>query len=173
VQVEFERRSYRGRRTRERAYFRVIGVRHGDARKHHWYVTNVPITILSPAEVAKTYAARWEIELVFRELKSHLRMAQLASGKRAVVEALVYAALIGLAVSRSVWRSLRARADAVRRVSERRVTDALAAIAGDLVAALLGDVPDAARLRKWHRLLSRESLDPNVGRATLKRGWAC
>jgi len=104
-------------------------------------------------------------------------MAQLASGKRAAVEALVYAALIGLAVSRSVWRSLRTRAAAARRVSERRVerrvTDALAAIAGEIVSALLGDVPDATRLRKWHRLLSRESLDPNVGRATLKRGWAC
>lgn len=121
VQVDFERREYLGRKARERAYFRVVGVRHGGARNHHWYVTNVPVTILSPAEVARTCAARWEIELVFRELKSHLRMAQLASGKRAVVESLVYAALIGLAVS--------------------RVTDALAAIAGDLVAALLGDVP--------------------------------
>ncbi len=146
VQVDFERRAYLGRKTRERAYFR---------------------------EVAKTYAARWEIELVFRELKSHLRMTQLASAKRAVVETLVYAALIGLAVSRSIWRSLRARTDAARRVSERRVTDALATIAGDLVAALLGEVPDAAQLRKWHRLLSREALDPNVGRTTLKRGWAC
>lgn len=173
VQVDFERRTYLGRKTRERAYFRVVGVRHGGARKHHWYVTNVPITILAPAEVAKTYAARWEIELVFRELKSHLRMAQLASAKRAVVESLVYAALIGLAVSRSIWRSLRARVEASRRVSERRVTDALATIAGDLVAALLGEVPDAAQLRKWHRLLSREALDPNVGRATMKRGWAC
>jgi hypothetical protein len=39
-----------------------------------------------------------------RELKTHLRLAQLASARRVAVEALIYAALIGLAVSRSIWR---------------------------------------------------------------------
>ncbi len=120
VEVEFARRPYRGRGGRERAVYRVVGVRHDEHREHHWYVTNVPVTVLSPSEVATTYAARWEIELVFRELKTHLRLAQLASARRVVVEALIYAALIGLAVSRSIWRRLRALVDAGRRVSERR-----------------------------------------------------
>jgi hypothetical protein len=44
------------------------------------------------------------VGLVFRELKSHLRIAQLASVRRAVVEALVYTAMIGLAVSRALSR---------------------------------------------------------------------
>lgn len=51
---------------------------------------------------------------------------------------LVYAALIGLAVSRAVWRRLRALVDAGRRASERRVTDALAVIAAELAIALTG-----------------------------------
>ena len=70
VEVEFTRRSYLGRARRERAVYRVVGVRHGATREHHWYVTNVPVTILAPVEIATTYAARWEIELVFRELKT-------------------------------------------------------------------------------------------------------
>jgi IS4 transposase len=83
-------------------------------------VTNVPVTVLWPKDIATTYAARWDVELVFREPKSHLRIAQLASARRAVVEALVYAAMLGLAVSRALWRRLRACVDAARRISDRR-----------------------------------------------------
>jgi len=151
----------------------VVGVRHGATRKHHWYVTNVPVTVLSPAEIARTYAARWEVELVCRELKTHLRIAHFASAKRAVVEALVYAAMIGLAVSRALWRSLRACVDAGRRLSERRVTDALATIATELAIVLAGAQVTLEQRRRWHGLLSGEGVDPNLGRLTLKRGWAC
>ncbi len=87
VEVDLLRGPYRGGRRREREIFRVVGVRHGDAREHHWYVTNAPATLLLPSDIATTYAARWEIELVFRELKTHLRLAQFASRRRVVVEA--------------------------------------------------------------------------------------
>ena len=60
---------------------RVIGVRHGDAREHHWYVTNVPVTVLSPTEIATTYAARWDIELVFRD-GGHTQVSTLAYDPR-------------------------------------------------------------------------------------------
>ncbi len=173
VEVEFARRDYLGRARRERTIFRVVGVRHGAARKHHWYVTNVPVTVLSPGEIARTYAARWEVELIFRELKSHLRIAQLTPARRAVVEALVYAAMIGLAVSRTLWRALRACVDAGRRISERRVTDALATIAVELAIVLAGSTASLEQRRRWHALLSGEGADPNLGRLTLKRGWAC
>jgi IS4 transposase len=173
VEVDVRRRSYLGTSTRERVVFRVVGVRHGDAREHHWYVTNVPVTILAPSEIATTYAARWEVELVFRELKTHLRLAQLASRRRVVVEALVYAALIGLAVSRLVWRRLRALVDAGRRVSERRVTDALAVIAAELAVALAGVPASPEQHRRWHALLSAEGADPNLGRVMMKRAWGC
>jgi IS4 transposase len=172
VEVDVLRRPYRGKARREREVFRVVGARHDEARAHHWYVTNVPVTILSPAEVARTYAARWEIELVFRELKTHLRLAQLASRRRVVVEALVYAALIGLAVSRAIWRRLRALVEVGRRISERRLTDVLAVIAAELAVALVGGDIAPGQRRRWHALLSAEALDPNIGRMTLKRGWA-
>jgi putative transposase len=173
VEVDVRRRSYLGTSTRERVVFRVVGVRHGDAREHHWYVTNVPVTLLTPGEIATTYAARWEVELVFRELKTHLRLAQLASRRRVVVEALVYAALIGLAVSRLVWRRLRALVEAGRRVSERRVTDALAVIAAELAIVLAGVPASQEQHRRWHALLSAEGADPNLGRVMMKRPWGC
>jgi phage terminase Nu1 subunit (DNA packaging protein) len=100
-------------------------------------------------------------------------MAQLASRRRVVVETLIYAALVGLAVSRSIWRKLRALVDASRRVSERRVTDALAVIAAELAVALAGVPVSREQRLRWHALLSAEGADPNVSRNTMKRGWAC
>ena len=173
VEVDLLRRPYLGKRKRERVVFRVVGVRHGNAREHHWYVTNIPVPVLSPGEIATTYSSRWEVELVFRELKTHLRLAQVASRRRVVVEALIYASLIGLAVSRAIWRRLRALVAAGRRVSERRVTDTLAATATELAVVLAGVPVSPEQHRRWHALLSAEATDPNVGRATMKRAWGC
>jgi hypothetical protein len=92
---------------------------------------------------------------------------------RNVVEALVDAAMLGLAVSRALWRRLRACFDAARRISERRVTDALATIAVELAIVLAGAPVTLEQRRRWRRVLSGEGADPNVGRLTLKRGWAC
>jgi hypothetical protein len=138
-----------------------------------WYVTHVPATVLSPAGIAGTYAARWEIELISPELKAYLRIAHLSSALPVVVEALIYAAMIGLAVSRGLWRSLRASGDPSRRHSERRVTGALATIAVELVIALAGAQVTLGQRRRWHALRSGEGADPNLGRLTLMRGWAC
>ena len=42
-----------------------------------WYLTNIPVEILAAEDIARLYAARWEIELIFKELKSHYRMDQI------------------------------------------------------------------------------------------------
>ena len=76
-------------------------------------------------------------------------------------------------MSRALWRSLRASVDASRRLFERRVTDALAAIATELAVVLAGATVTMEQRRRRHALLSGEGAGPNLGRLTLKRGWAC
>jgi IS4 transposase len=56
----------------------------------------------------RTYAQRWQIESLFKELKSHYRLDQLPSSNRHVVRALIWAAVLSLVVSRRFL--LRARA---------------------------------------------------------------
>jgi hypothetical protein len=60
-----------------------------------------------------------------------------------------------------------------RRLSERRVTDALATIATELAVAFAGAKVTLGQRRRWHAPLSGEGADPNLGRLTLKREWAC
>lgn len=107
VELDFKRRTYGGRRSTGRQRFRLVGVRHGGGTGYHLYVTNVPPDKLSAAQVAATYAARWIIELLFRELKQHYALDQMPSAKKHVVEALLYAALLTLVVSRTLLDALR------------------------------------------------------------------
>jgi IS4 transposase len=49
---------------------------------------------------------RWEIELLFRELKSQLSIDQIPSGNKAAADAFIYAALLVLAIGRQLHRAL-------------------------------------------------------------------
>jgi IS4 transposase len=51
-------------------------------------VTNIRTDRLSAEDIARTYTARWLVELAFRELKGQYRIDQMPSAKRAVVETL-------------------------------------------------------------------------------------
>ena len=45
------------------------------------YKSDIPVEILAVEDIARLYAARWEIELIFKELKSHYRMDLIPSCK--------------------------------------------------------------------------------------------
>jgi IS4 transposase len=109
VELQFKRRTYGGKRSAGRARSRLVGVRNPKGEGYHLYLTNVPPQRPSAEDITATYAARWTIELVFRELKRHYRLDQMASAKKPVVEALLYAALLTLVVSRELLAAPRQR----------------------------------------------------------------
>lgn len=104
VEVAFKRRVYGGVRHRSRA-LPDLGVRDPVTRNYHLYLTNIPPDRLSPKDIAPTYAARWVIELFFREWKSRCRAEDRPSSKRQIVEALHEAALVTMVVSRTLGPS--------------------------------------------------------------------
>ena len=89
VEVAFERRWYRGYRRQDTRTFRVVGVFDDGTGEYHLFITNIPVDQLDGHEVAATYRLRWQIELLFKEMKSHYRLDQMPSRKRHVVEAAV------------------------------------------------------------------------------------
>jgi IS4 transposase len=90
VEVEFDyrKRSYGGKRSGASYRCRLVGVWNDETRKYHLYVTNIRTDRLSAEDIARTYTARWLVELAFRELKGQYRIDQMPSAKRAVVETL-------------------------------------------------------------------------------------
>ena len=81
--------------------FRVVGVRNEDTDDYHLYVTNLP-DAFTPRLVAALYGLRWEVELLFRELKSLCGLEKFQTSNPAIVELLVMAALLTLTVSRAL-----------------------------------------------------------------------
>src|SRR5699024_6842154 len=101
-EVGFKRRIYNGTRSRAVETFRVVGVWNDEEERYHLYITNLPEEDYSAADIAKLYQARWEVELLFRELKTTYGLDEITSGKPEVVEALILIALLSLVVSRTL-----------------------------------------------------------------------
>ena len=81
--------------------FRVVGVRNEDTDDYHLYVTNLPDEF-TPRQVAALYGLRWEVELLFRELKSLYGLEKFQTSDPAIVKLLVVTALLTLTVSRAL-----------------------------------------------------------------------
>lgn len=171
VELSFKRRAYGGVRHKDRERFRLVGVRDPVSREYHLYLTNIPPNKLTPDDIAQTYAARWVIELFFRELKTHYRAEDMPSAKRPIVEALVYAVLITFVVSRALLAALRRKLGALAdRVPEERWAGLFADAALDILRLIVwrpGLTAAIATALDAHLL--HEAVDPNAGRALLLR----
>ena len=102
VKVAFRRGSYEGTRSWNTKRFRVVGVLIADADDYHFYITNLPQRWLLPADIATIYSCRWTVELLFRELKTLYDLDEFDTTNPAVVEILLYAAVLTLLVSREL-----------------------------------------------------------------------
>lgn len=71
-------------------------------KQYTMLVTNVSRSILSARQAAEVYRLRWQIELMFKEWKSHCNLHEFDSAKPALVEGLIWASLCAAALKRSV-----------------------------------------------------------------------
>ena len=169
IMVEFRRREYGGRRRMARMRLRLVGVRNAGTGEYHLYVTNIPAERLSASQVAAAYAARWQIELLFREMKSSYGLEQMPSRKRHIVETLLYATVVTLLVSRRLLRAVREKLKATQRHAPE---ERWGAIFKEVSQAVLDIVLAPDRLatelsRKLESMLIHEAVDPNKSRRPL------
>lgn len=102
VEVEFKRGLYAGTQSWDTKRFRVVSVLVADADDYHLYITNLPREAMLPEDIATIYQCRWEVELLFRELKTLYEHDEFDTSKAHVMEILLYAALLTLLVSREL-----------------------------------------------------------------------
>jgi putative transposase len=166
VEVRFPRRRYGGRVHRATQRLRVVGLLNRETREYHLYVTNVPSEKLAAEDIGAVYSLRWQIELLFKELKTHYRIEDMPSSKRVVVEVLLYAAFLTMVVSRRLLALVRRRlAVMADRIPEQRWAAVFVSVAHELLAAATH--PHAAvrlLLHRLERVLLHEAVDPNAAR---------
>lgn len=169
VELSFKRRAYKGKRSVGRARFRLVGVRNPGGEGYNLDLTNVPPERLRAEDIAAINAARWMIELVFRELERHYRLDQMPSANKPVVEALLYAALLALVVSRQLPAALpRHLNQPEERLREERWAALFAQFAQHMLWLLLTPRIEGRPLAKaLARVLAAEAVDPNRSRSRL------
>jgi len=94
--------------------FRLVGLLNEDDSEHHLYFTNLSRKKYSASDRAVQYRARWEVELLFKELKSWFGLDEINTTKPYIIEALIIMAAISLMISRVIVDELH-KLDAKRR----------------------------------------------------------
>lgn len=74
--------------------------RRKEAKEYHTYLTNIPADCLDAEEVVLLYSARWEIEFVFKELKSLYQLNNIPPANPYAIEAPIWVAIVTMLVSR-------------------------------------------------------------------------
>lgn len=154
--------------TREtRCSFRFVVIRDANTGKKHVFITNVPREKLDVVDIANTYRIRWEIELIFRQLKSQFRLSDFPSRKSEAVEALIIASIITLAVSRTFLMELKKLSP---HLAERMPFERWSVLFAEFSVLIL-HVMLKSRRRKRKRprqnileLMFKEAIDPNAAR---------
>jgi hypothetical protein len=81
--------------------FRLVGLAHPDDPDGDWYyLTTVPSDVLTPDEVSIAYTLRWDIELLWKHIKTGAGFAAIRAWRQPAVLALIHAKMTALALAR-------------------------------------------------------------------------
>jgi len=82
-----------------KATVRVAGIEDEEGDRW-WYLTNVGREILGPSDVGQAYRLRWDIELLFKQLKSGAGLKAVLAWRSSAVLAFLYAKIVALCLAR-------------------------------------------------------------------------
>lgn len=150
------------------APFRVVALFNERENTWHRYVTNAPREMLSAENMTAIYAARWEIELLFKELKSGYRLEDITTANPAANLCLICSALLTLLISRRLQHVLKAASKLRHRsLPHDRWWRLFATVASEVMSICLIRSRRQERLRELLNFLETEAPDPNRNRLLL------
>ncbi|HEY9246970.1 MAG TPA: IS4 family transposase [Candidatus Methanoperedens sp.] len=175
VEVSFRRQNFNGKsKTRlETERFRLVAVFNEDEKKYHVYLTNISNNDLSPEDVAKLYGARWDIELIFKELKSRYALDVVNTRNTQIVEAYIWIAILTLFVSRRIYSLIRKYSpkEMVARYTQLRWSTIFAENADKQLTLILRYCGVERTIETVMNVYSSQALDPHVHRYRFRDDW--
>lgn len=142
---------------------RLVGTRDQED-KWRLYVTNLGCEQFEACEVVELYRVRWQVELLFKQLKSQGHLDSLEGKTEATVKIQMYAILMGYAMCGELMNEVRRRIDE-RQASMTRGLEALRVLGGELVEMLYEGVTPGRGRRAWMDRFAQMSVDPNILRS--------
>jgi len=169
VEVSFKRRAYNGKSTPDTLRMRLVAVRNEETGEYHAYITNIMPDVLEAEDIASLYAVRWDIELVFKELKSRYALDVINTRDPQIVEALIWIAILTLLVSRRVYNHALRRSDPSKfvRYTKQRWSIVFAENAQELRNRVLMTAGVSWDFMDFDEIYNVQGLDPNINRERL------
>jgi len=174
VKIAFKRRAYKGKQKQDVMKVRLVAVYNEEEEKYHIYITNIQKDILDAKDIAKLYGARWDIELLFKELKSKYALDVLETKNVQVIEALIWTAILTLIVSRRIYNLVRNSASNPEkkvRYTQLRWSTIFAEIASDLLIVILKEFGIERTIETVMNIYISQALDPHVNRERFRDEW--
>ncbi len=85
---------------------RLIAIWSPKEKRHTFLVTNLKAEQFSATQISQLYRLRWQIELLFKECKSHNNLQGFQTSNPALMEALVWSSLIATMLKRFICSSI-------------------------------------------------------------------
>ena len=173
VEVSFKRRAYNGIKRHDTHRFRLVAIYNDEDEKYHTYITNINSDILEPEDIGKLYGARWDIELMFKELKSRYALDALNTKNPQIIEALIWVAILTLLVSRRTYFNVRKihKGKNILRFTQLRWSIIFAENADDQLTLLLRYMGITRTLETIGGVYDSQALDPHVNRERFRAEW--
>ena len=174
VKIAFKRRAYKGKQKNDEMKVRLVAVYNEEEEKYHIYITNIQKDILNAKDIAKLYGARWDIELLFKELKSKYALDVLETKSVQVIEALIWTAILTLIVSRRIYNLVRnssSNPEKMVRYTQLRWSTIFAENASDLLTVILKDCGIERTFETVMSVYDSQALDPHVNRERFRDEW--
>jgi IS4 transposase len=174
VKIAFKRRGYKGKQKQDELRIRLVAVYNDKDEKHHIYITNIQKEILNTKDIASLYGARWDIEMLFKELKSKYALDVLETKNVQVIEALIWTALLTLIVSRRIYSLVRnstTHPEKMARYTQLRWSTIFAEKASDLLTVVLNRCGIQRTFETIMSVYQSQALDPHVNRERFREEW--
>lgn len=175
VELTVRRRKYRGKQRMDTARFRLVAIYNEEAKKYHIYLTNISSDKLDAKEIASLYGARWEIELIFKELKSKYSLDIIKTENPHIVVALIWVAILTLLNSRILYNVLRQRAEKegkqIIRFTHQRWSTIFTENSTRYSDAVLNYTGIELSLMDIHDIQFSQVMDPHVNRKRFTGEW--
>ena len=175
VEVTLKRRKYKGKERKDTARFRLVAIYNKDEKKYHVYLTNISTEILDSEDIASLYGARWEIELIFKELKSKYALDKIKTTNPHIVAALIWVGILTLLTSRIIYTIIRRLGEEkgieLVRFTQQRWSTVFAENSRDNLRALLKYIDIEISLEDLYLVQMSHAMDPHVNRKRFTGEW--
>ncbi len=103
ISFPFKRHKNNGKRKQDMLKVRCVARYNRELQTWHSYITNLQRDEFSVDEIYELYRFRWEIEMIFKELKSEFDLGKISTKKNKVIESQIYCCILKLVLSRQLF----------------------------------------------------------------------